>query len=580
MNAPSARLGRAARWAAALALAAPAFAPAQPSSPAAAPAAAASSAQAPATARGPVTHWTFAAGDFAVLQAEGGPQLLSLDLSGPDGTLLRRVAPTSPGQTELAFVAPATGRYRVVARSDSAVPASLPWRLAQHVPAAQQAPAEAPPAAPARLDSPRLRALQQTLADAPSESAAATDAFWREVAAQGAPLAEPLDGTPGTVALTFLWRGTPATRSVEVSWAMRTEQPFRLARLGTSDVWFLTVRVPAGLRAAYQLVPDAPRWPVGVVPTRMQRHIAGTAVAQADPLNARRWPAQPPGGGSAVADVHAQQSVVSLAGALAEPWLDMPVPATARGTLQPLPIASARLGNARTVQLYLPAQAPTAPGTLPLLVMLDGEAYRDRVQLPGVLDALIASGRLPPVAAVFVGNPARAARATEFTANADFTAFLADELLPAVRARWPQLATDPARVAVAGSSYGGLAAAAAAFTRPQVFGNVIALSGSFWWAPRNVPGPDFDRWGEGEWLTREIAAAPRQPVRWFVTAGLMEITLTGDGGGILDSSRHLRTVLQTQGADLTYREFAGGHDGYAWRGELAQGLMALWGTPP
>jgi len=113
-----------------------------------------------------------------------------------------------------------------------------------------------------------------------------------------------------------------------------------------------------------------------------------------------------------------------------------------------------------------------------------------------------------------------------------------------------------------------------------VFGSVLALSGSFWWGPDNVPRqPGFDRWGEGEWLTRRFATSERLPLRFFITAGLMEITLTGDGGGILDTSRHLRTVLQAKGYPVHYREFPGGHDYYAWRGELAQGLVALLGTP-
>ncbi|EJE52618.1 enterochelin esterase-like enzyme [Acidovorax sp. CF316] len=249
-----------------------------------------------------------------------------------------------------------------------------------------------------------------------------------------------------------------------------------------------------------------------------------------------------------------------------------------RGTLEHLRLASTRLANERDVSLYLPAPPPATGQPLPLLVLFDRDAYLDRADVPALLDALIAQRRIPPLAAVFVGHPAPALRGTELPANPGFADFLAHELMPWLRARQPGISHGARDVVVAGSSYGGLAAAFAGYRHPGVFGNVLALSGSFWWGPRNVPrAPDFERFGEGEWLTREFAASARLPLRFFITAGLMEITLTGDGGGILDTSRHLRTVLQAKGYPVHYQEFAGGHDYYAWRGELAQGLVHLLG---
>lgn len=421
-------------------------------------------------------------------------------------------------------------------------------------------------------DSPRLERLRAALAQGEG-----TASFWRDVAAGGAPLVEP-GANAGEALVTFLWRGTPATRSVKLSWAMRSEQGFALARLAQSDVWFLTLRLPAGLRASYQLVPDADV-PPGA--DRMARARAEDAVARPDPLNtAPPWPPAPthaPVAAEPTAPMVAPRSVLRLPGALPEPWLDVPTPAAQRGTLAHLRLASQRLANERDVSIYLPAGSASAQ-RLPLLVLFDREAYLDRVDVPALLDALIAQRRIPPLAAVFVGHPAPALRGTELPANPAFADFLAQELLPWLRARHPALSPEARDVVAAGSSYGGLAAAWAGFRHPEAFGNVLALSGSFWWGPRNVPRqPDFDRWGEGEWLTREFARTERLPLRFFITAGRMEITLTGDGGGILDTSRHLRTVLQAKGYPVHYQEFAGGHDYYAWRGELAQGLIALLG---
>ena len=37
----------------------------------------------------------------------------------------------------------------------------------------------------------------------------------------------------------------------------------------------------------------------------------------------------------------------------------------------------------------------------------------------------------------------------------------------------------------------------------------------------------------------------------------------------------MRSVLEVQGYDLTYREYQGGHDYACWRGGLADGLIAM-----
>ncbi|HVC81693.1 MAG TPA: alpha/beta hydrolase-fold protein, partial [Chloroflexota bacterium] len=57
--------------------------------------------------------------------------------------------------------------------------------------------------------------------------------------------------------------------------------------------------------------------------------------------------------------------------------------------------------------------------------------------------------------------------------------FLAEELLPWLRHRY-QVVVDPARTIVGGSSLGGLASAYVALERPDLFGAVLAQSGSFW----------------------------------------------------------------------------------------------------
>jgi enterochelin esterase family protein len=58
------------------------------------------------------------------------------------------------------------------------------------------------------------------------------------------------------------------------------------------------------------------------------------------------------------------------------------------------------------------------------------------------------------------------------------------------------------------------------------------------------------------------------PIRFFLEAGATERDL-------LEQNRRMRSVLEVQGYDLTYREYEGGHDYACWRGGLADGLITM-----
>ena len=125
---------------------------------------------------------------------------------------------------------------------------------------------------------------------------------------------------------------------------------------------------------------------------------------------------------------------------------------------------------------------------------------------------------------------------------------------------------DPSRTVVAGSSRGGLASACAGFQHPEVFGNVLSQSGSYWWSPPE----ELER----SWLTRQFARSPLRPLKVSMSVGLMEI------GDQLDTNRHLRDVLVAKGYEVYYAEFNGNHGYVAWRADFAGRLIVLIGDPP
>lgn len=475
-------------------------------------------------------------GDYVRGQFTVADGRFDLDLVRPDGSHLRRLAADAEGRAAFQFMVPeAPLRLVATARAEGgAASVEMTLRLA---PADQTAPAES-------LLSPAMAALSAHVA-----GGGTTDAFWREVIRRGTPLTEP--GPDGSVILTFLARG--ARSNVRLVGAPSGDHEW-LQRLGDSDVWFKSFQVPADTRLSYKLAPDVPDLPG----TRRERRLALLATAAADPLNRAPWPADAP-------DAFNQDSTLELPAAPDQPGL---VPREGpHGTLSDLRLSSPRLGNTRALTLYTPPGFDPKDPRNVLLLVFDARAYLTKVPTPTILDHLIADGRLPPVVAVFVSEIDPPTRSRELPGNDVFADVMAEEVLPLVRTR-TGADIPAARTILAGSSFGGLAAATVALRHPDRFGNAIALSGSFWWHPDGAP-PDAP-----EHVAALVAHGPRRHVRFHLSAGLFE-TAHEDAPGILDTSRHLRDVLKAKGYDVSYREYAGGHDYLVWRGALADGLLAL-----
>jgi enterochelin esterase family protein len=335
-----------------------------------------------------------------------------------------------------------------------------------------------------------------------------------------------------------------------------------MALLPGTDVWYRTYRLRADTRSEYRLAENDSLAPLGTAqaPLPTAERQAGWGL---DPRNRRPFPAHQP-----------YASSFALPAAPPQPWIDprLGVPA---GRLDHHRVASAALGNERDVSVYTPPgyDADPAAGPYPLLILFDRQAYLSDAPTPTILDNLTAAGRLPPLVGVFVGNAEPGARSRELPCHPPFVRFLVEELLPWVRGRY-RVTADPARTVVGGASFGGLASSFAALERPDVFGNVLSQSGSYWWSPAGD--------AECEWLTRRYAERARVPVRFYLEVGLIEDRFARPAGclgnpGQLLANRRLRAVLRAKGYPVRYAEFCGGHHFLCWRGSLADGLLALLG---
>jgi enterochelin esterase family protein len=237
------------------------------------------------------------------------------------------------------------------------------------------------------------------------------------------------------------------------------------------------------------------------------------------------------------------------------------------GRVETQRLRSAILGNERRAWIYTP------PGYSPddrcgLLILLDGWIYTQDIPTPVILNNLLAAGRIAPTVAIMIDSLDEKTRDRELTCFPPFVAFLDEELLPWARERY-RISAGPARTIVGGSSYGGLAAAFAARTRPGAFGKVLAQSGSFWWKP------DDDH--EHEWLARQFVEGPLLPLEFYLSVGRQEASARIRPNQLI-ASRHLRDVLRARGYPVHYQETNGRHDHQSWRSTLADGILALVGA--
>jgi enterochelin esterase family protein len=383
-------------------------------------------------------------------------------------------------------------------------------------------------------DSPRLIALARKWK---AGNRAALKLFWEEVQGK-TPLIEPVPGDDQIRRVTFLWRGGAEASEVRLDGQLPTDaQDAPLLRLANTDVWFLTIRLPASARFTYSFARPG------------KRRIA-------DPLNPLRF---------------RLSSFAELPAAPPQSWIGIR-PDVPKGTLRHEQLRSENLKEERSVSIYTPPGYDPKSGSYGLLILFDGQDYRGPMPIPTILDNLLAAKKIRPLVAILIDNLSEKSRDRDLECYPPFADFLAKELVPWARQRY-RVSAEPERSIVGGVSLGGLSAAYCALRYPEVFGNVLSQSGAFWYFPgyENQEENDASPFG---WLTRQFVTTPKLPVRFYLEAGLFENDCPET---LLAQNRRLRDVLEAKGYSVVYSEFAGGHEFLSWRGSVADGLIALAG---
>jgi len=196
-------------------------------------------------------------------------------------------------------------------------------------------------------------------------------------------------------------------------------------------------------------------------------------------------------------------------------------------------------GTVRRYWIYVPVHYdPANPPNL--LVFQDGQRAinpNGPLNIPVVLDNLIAKGDIGPTIGIFItpgntgtehypdnlgtGNPNH--RAPEYDALSDaYTRFLIEEMLPEV-AKTYKFTDDPKRRAIGGTSSGAICAWTVAWNRPDAFGNVISMIGSYTSIGYHPAAADHPMTPGGDTYPGLIRRNPIRPIRIFLQDGTNDL---------------------------------------------------------
>ena len=366
--------------------------------------------------------------------------------------------------------------------------------------------------------------------------------------------------------VTFVWRGTPSTRNVVVlgSFGARPFTDGAMTQLGESDVWYVTLRVPAGARFAYGLSPNDP---MTIDPPRAAQRMASM---QSDPLNPNRWECQPDSEPLRV------QSMVELPGA-PPAAVDRPPRGHAGRHRRQAPDQE-RAAEQRAQHLGLhAARLSRRRRANALLVLFDEGAYLNSVPTPVILDNLIAASKIPPTVAVLIANPSQETRIEGVAAE------------PGVR-RLPRQGAGAVGARALHGDHGSARRrsspdrATAGLPRPTPDCGTRRCSATSCASP--------DRSG-GRRITTSDATPTRRPKPAGSPRSSSGVRSCRCGSGWMRRLRgghqrhrrshsraepaYARRAARARATTCYYRQFASGHDYLNWRGTLADGLMALIG---
>jgi len=295
-------------------------------------------------------------------------------------------------------------------------------------------------------------------------------------------------------------------------------------KVGAADVWILEKTFPADSRLDYKIVVNENNWIL-------------------DPDNPLvQWSGFGPNSEMRMPDYEYPQETINRNG-------------IGKGTLSGNNrLSSFYLGYPVQYQVYKPA-GYQASGQYPVLFVTDGQEYSDERlgSMKTVLDNLLADGKISPLIVVFIDprnpdNLSENRRMSELNMNSAYADFICKELIPTIELQYP-VYKDRVKRGILGTSMGGLNAAYLGISRPQYFSKILIQSPAFWYNPAI-----FDLW----------QTSAQQDLTIYMSSGVINDTE--------EAARQMRSIMESKGYPLQYKEVNEGHSWGNWRALLDEAL--------
>ncbi|SDX77880.1 esterase family protein [Paenibacillus sp. CF384] len=218
--------------------------------------------------------------------------------------------------------------------------------------------------------------------------------------------------------------------------------------------------------------------------------------------------------------------------------------------------------GSRDLRVYLP------PGynellSYPVVYCQDGEQFFNFGRIATIANQLILDEGIEPFIIVGVDVDIKL-RTAEYAPNGDrhhnYVSFIGEELIPYIESKYAARRDAGARI-LAGDSLGGSVSLHIALTYPELFHQVISLSGAFYPA------------------SREIArkASDLSKLELFMIVGLQETAFKSDSGvfDFVAINREMKAILEAQGATTHYSEHDGDHVWGFWQQHIPDALRTF-----